>query len=198
MAKNIVLDEYIMKKNKIPVLTKDAEWKALFEPYMTKSMKRVAKELEKKVAEEQDAMKQMKVHRKLKQNLMGRILQLSDEVNNSKNEEALIKLEDAKEKLLQVNDRLDEFQFKIETLPKEIEMLNMELLKESIEIAYKDIEDGNEKLKTLTEEIIKLRDQLKSSWDEKLNLESRVEVLYAYLHNTLGYEQTNKLDKEFL
>ncbi|MCT4619264.1 MAG: hypothetical protein N4A62_07725 [Marinisporobacter sp.] len=198
MAKDIILDQYIMKKNKIPVLIKDADWKNLFEVYMTKPMKKTAKELDEKVAEEKDAKKQIKAHRKLKQNLMERILKLSDEVNNNKNKEALIKLEDAKEKLLEVNDRIDEFQFKLETLPKEIELLNMELLKASIEIAYKDIEEGNKKLKTLTVEIIKLRDELKSSWDEKLNLESRVETLYSYLHNTLGHEETNKLDKKFL
>ncbi|QXM05308.1 hypothetical protein [Crassaminicella indica] len=198
MAKNVVLDEYIMKKNKIPVLIKDTEWKSLFEECMTKSMKKTAKALEEKVAEEKEAIKQYNIHRKLKQNLMERILKLSDEVNNNQKESLLIQLEDAKEKLLEVNDRIDELQFKLEILPKEIEGLNMELLKESVEIAYKDIEDGNKKLKELTEEIIKLRDQLKNSWDEKLNLESRVETLYAYLHNTLGYEQTNKLDKQFL
>ncbi|MCT4604745.1 MAG: hypothetical protein N4A64_01365 [Marinisporobacter sp.] len=198
MAKDVILEQHIMKKNKIPVLTKDTDWKNLFEVHMTKAMKKIAKELDQKVAEEKDTKKQIKAHKKLKQNLMERVLKLSDEVNNNKNKEALIRLEDAKEKILEVNDRIDEFQFKIEMLPKEIELLNMELLKESIEIAYKDIEEGNKKLKTLTAEIIKLRDELKSSWDEKLNLESRVETLYSYLHNTLGHEQTNKLDKKFL
>ncbi|WP_168198220.1 coiled-coil domain-containing protein [Crassaminicella thermophila] len=198
MAKDIVLDEYIIKKNKIPILIKDKNWKALFEEHLTRAMKKIVKDLELKLAEEKEAMRQMKVYKKLKKNLMEKILYLSDEVNNNQKKEALNKLEETKEKLLEVNDKIDEFLFQIEILPKEIERLNLELLTETVKIAYKDIEEGNEKIDELTEEILKLRQQLKNDWDEKINLEKRVEDLYSYLHNTLGYEQTNKFDRKFL
>lgn len=198
MAKDIVLDENIIKKNKIQVLIQNKEWKSLFEQYMTKSMKKIAKDLELKVMEEKQAMKDIRIYKKQKKSLMEKILQLSNEVNNNQNQNALIKLEQAKNQILEANDKIDEFQFKLETLPKEIENLNKELLTETIKIAYKDIEEGNKRIEQLTEEILKLRQQLKIDWDEKLNSESRVETLYAYLHNTLGYEETNKLDKKFL
>jgi len=52
--------------------------------------------------------------------------------------------------------------------------------------------------KTLTEDITRLRQQLHEKWEEKFNCERRTETLYSYLHNTLGHEETNKLDKHFL
>lgn len=198
MAKDIVLTENLMKRKKIPILIEDDEWKDIFGKDMTRDMKKIVGELEATIKEDREATQQVKICRKAKKNMMAKILQLSDEVNNNNNKEALEKLEMARDKVLQINDQLDEAQFKLETLPKKIEELNMELLKETIPIAYDDIIEGNNRIKELTTEIIKLRDQLKSDWDEKLNLENRVGVLYEYLHHTLGYEETNKLDRQFL
>ncbi|WP_053955311.1 hypothetical protein [Inediibacterium massiliense] len=198
MAKNIELDENIIKKNKIPILIEDSQWRSLFKSDMTRSMEKTSKVLKEKVIEYREATKQIKIYKKLKKDLMQRVLQFSDEVNNNKNENALDSLEQTKEKILQANDKIDEFQFMLETLPKEIEILNKALLTETISIAYEKIDKGSSKIEDLTDEIIKLRDQLKSSWDEKIELEKTVDDLYHYLHNTLGYEETNKLDKKFL
>ncbi|TCO73160.1 hypothetical protein [Marinisporobacter balticus] len=198
MKKTIDLDENIMKRNKISVLIEDKEWLNNFGKYMTKAMEKIAKDLVLKVKEETEATKEIRGYKKQKKTLMEKILQLSDEVNNNENQEALTKLEEVKNQILRANDQIDAFQFKLETLPKEIENLNKELLTETIKIVYKDIKEGNGRIEQLTEEISKLREQLKNNWDEKIDLEDRVEILYAYLHNTLGYEETNKLDEKFL
>ncbi|WP_129598198.1 hypothetical protein [Anaerophilus nitritogenes] len=198
MEKNIELDQNIIKKNKIPILIEDGEWTSLFESTMTRSMEKTSKVLKEKVIEYREATKQIKIYKKLKKDLMERVLQISNEVNNNQNDSVLDSLEQTKDKILQANDKIDEFQFMIETLPKEIEILNKALLTETISIAYEKIEKGSSKIKDLTDEIIKLRDQLKRSWDEKIELEKTVDDLYHYLHDTLGHEETNKLDRKFL
>ncbi len=198
MTEHIHVSKNIIKKNKISVLIKDKTWKTLFESSMTKNMKKTAKELEKLLSEEKSTMFQLKINQRRKKKLMEKILYLSDEINHNNNESALIELEKAKEEILKINEQMDEFQFKLEMLPRDIEKYNLDLLKETIQIAYNDIKEGNERADFLTEEILRLRQQLSDAWEEKLDLEQRVEALYSYLHDTLGYEETNKLDKQFL
>jgi len=193
------LNENIIRKNKISVLIKDKAWKELFEPHMTRSMNKIVKEIEKLLTEERNTKIELKKYQKQKKKLMESILYLSDELNRHHNESALEKLEKAKEEILKINPKIDELQWKLEQiLPKEIEKYNLDLLKETVEIAYRDIQEGNKKVSSLTEKITNLRQQLSDAWEEKIATEQRVEALYSYLHHTLGYEETNKLDEQFL
>lgn len=198
MKKEIVLEENLIRKKKIPVLIMDKEWKALFNEYMTKTMKKTVEELEEKISEEKQAIVQMKILKKNKKALMEKVLKLSDDINTSQRSDSLIKLEQTKQEILETNEKIDELEYALEILPKEIEQLNLSLLKETIQVAYTDIVEGNERLKSLTKEILDLRDKLTNSWEEKLSLEERTATLYSYLHNTLGHEETDKLDKRFL
>jgi len=193
------LSENIIRKNKIPVLIRDKTWRELFEPHKTRNMNKIAKEIEKLLAEERNTKIEFKKCQTTKKKLMESILYLSNELNHHHNESALEKLEKAKEEILKINEKIDGLQWKLEEiLPNEIEKYNLDLLKETVEIAYKDIQEGSKKVSSLTEKITSLRQQLSDAWEEKIATEQRVEALYSYLHHTLGYEETNKLDKQFL
>ncbi|MBB6218795.1 putative nucleic acid-binding Zn-ribbon protein [Anaerosolibacter carboniphilus] len=198
MAKEMDLEEKIVRRNKIPILPFDQEWKENFGIHQTKTMEEISKEIMEKVNEEKQGEHQIQRFRKKKKQLMNKILELSNEANTSNNDQALVQLESAKDEILRINDQLDELQYQQEILPKEIEKLNFDLLKETIALAYEDIKEGSERSKTVMEEILELRKQLTEKWDEKISLENRVNSLYSYLHNTLGHEETDKLDRMFL
>ncbi|MFZ5969462.1 MAG: hypothetical protein ACOYVK_20065 [Bacillota bacterium] len=198
MVKEIDLDGNILKKNKIPLLIKDKEWRNIFEPYSTKKMKKIIEEMEDKIRLEKETYAQLKAYTKQKKELMEKILHLSNEANSNNNEEALDKLDRIKLDILKMNDIMDELQFSLEMIPRDLNHLNLELLKETIYLSYEDIKDGGTEIKVLHEDIIKLREQLTEKWEKKLKLEERVSLLYSYLHNTLGHEETDKLDQKFL
>ncbi|MDF2548717.1 MAG: hypothetical protein K0R93_3615 [Anaerosolibacter sp.] len=198
MAKEMNLEEKIIRRNKIPILPFDQEWKENFEMHQTKNMEKISKEIVEKVNEEKQGEQHIKGYRKKKKLLMDKILELSNEANTTNNGQALIQLETAKDEILRINDSLDELQYQQEILPKEIEKLNFQLLKETIALAYEDIKAGSERSNKVMAEIIELRKQLTEKWDEKIQLENRVNGLYSYLHNTLGHEETDKLDRAFL
>ena len=197
MAKDITLDENVIKKNKIDVLIYDNTWKEIFEDQATKAMKKNYKDLEKLCKEEQNAKRQIIICKNNKKKVMAEILKLSNEVNNNKNESALNKLELARDQVLINNDQIDEYQFQIETLPKQIEKLNLELLEKSVNIAYEQVEKESKMITKLNDEIEKIRQKLYKAHEEKIVLEENEKKIYAYLHKTLGYEQTNKIDQEF-
>ena len=198
MTKDFFVEEDLIRRKKIPVLIIDHEWKALFEKNMTKPMKKIAQELNEKLSDEKKATVQLKVYKKLKRQLREKILLLSDEVNTKEKENSIMKLEETKKQILEINKQMDELEYQLEILPREIEKLNYLLLVETIEMAYSDIKEGNAIIPGLADEIIHLRQQLREKWEKKLALEKKSESLYSYLHNTLGHEETNKMDKHFL
>ncbi len=185
MAKRIVLEDRIIRKNKIPVLIHSKEWKTLFSENMSKTMKKKVQELEEKVEEEKQAFIQIKSLKKQKKQLMDKIIQLSDDVNSNKKGSNINSLELTKQQILNSNEKIDELQYKLETLPKEIEQLNLELLKETIHLAYSDIKEGTDKNTVLTDEIAELREKLHTKWEEKIyweKKEQRLCILIYTLH----------------
>lgn len=198
MAKDIKLDENIIKKNKISVLTRDKEWIRLFQQGSTKNMNKLAEKLEDLLSFQKECVKELKSSKKHKKLLMDKILKLSDAANTKNDKDALEKLEEAKNNILEINDKIDDIQFKLETLPKEIENTNFELLKETVIIAYKDIKEDRTRVKYLDDEIQRLRKILGEMWEEKFTKQKRIDNLYLYLHDTLGHKETDKMDKKFL
>ncbi|WP_432402390.1 hypothetical protein [Wukongibacter sp. M2B1] len=197
MAREIDLDEKIIKRKKIPILIKDNTWQSLYNEKQTKNMRGLAKKLEELIHDEKEYMKQLKEAQKKKKVLMNKVLKLSDDANSNDNSVALIQLENTRNKILEVNDRIDELQFKLETLPKEIYDTNFELLKETVYESYEDIIEEKERVSYLDIEIQKLRKVLGKMWEEKFTKEKRINDLYLYLHGTLGHEEIDKLDREF-
>ncbi len=198
MEKQIEIDKMIIKRKKIPVLIKDNAWESLFKENQTKEMKELGDRLKELMHEENEAEKQLKEKLRRKKILMNKVLKLSDEANSNNDKVALEKLENTKERILEVNDKIDELQFRLEIIPKEIHDTNFELLKETIAVTYKDITSGRERVGNLDFEIQKLRKLLGKMWEEKFTREKRINDLYLYLHGTLGHEETDKLDKQFL
>ncbi len=198
MERQIEIDKMIIKRKKIPVLIKDNAWESLFKENQTEEMKELSNKLEELIIEEREVEKELKETHRRKKILMNKVLKLSDEANSNNDKVALAKLEDTKDRILEVNDKIDELQFRLEMLPKEIHDTNFELLKETVAISYEDITEGRERVGHLDVEIQKLRKVLGKMWEEKFTREKRINDLYLYLHGTLGHEETDKLDKEFL
>lgn len=198
MERQIDIDKMIIKRKKIPVLIKDNAWESLFKENITKDMKKMANNLEELIKEEKEAEKQLRETHKRKKILMNKVLKLSDEANSNNDKVALAKLENTKDRILEVNDKIDELQFRLEMIPKEIHDMNFELLKETVAISYEDISEGRDRVSYLDVEIQKIRKVLGKMWEEKFTKEKRINDLYLYLHGTLGHEETDKLDREFL
>lgn len=197
MWKNIILDDDIIKRNKIGIVIFDKNWKKLFLDNMSRSMKKKVQTLDELCKNKLNAEDSLKMCKKQKKQILKMILELSDNINN-KNNGSLLKLENLKEKIVYINDKIDEYEFQLEILPKEIRKLNREILEESTHIAYKSIEEESKRIEEITKEMNKLRQILGGLRDEKISLEESVNDVYEYIHNTLGHSIVNKYDKQYL
>lgn len=195
---DIQIDENIIKKNHIPILVRDKQWKDIISTKANKNIQSFSKNIENLLNEERELTKLLKDSKQHKTKLMNKILHLSDLLNRKGQEDVVAELEKCKEEINKTNHIIDETIEKLEIYPKEIERVNLALLKETINIVYKDISNDNEKLHAIDEEINVLREKLGNLRDEKDELEKNIEMLYSFLHTVIGHEEMEKLDIRFL
>ncbi|MCC5912203.1 MAG: hypothetical protein JJT76_17440 [Clostridiaceae bacterium] len=195
---DIKVDEKIIKKNRVPLLIKDKQWKTIIGSTKNKMVDSLSKELNELVDEEKQLQKKLGTFKSDKEKLINRVLHLSDLINSQGQENAMAELENCKNQITIVNDNIDDTLEALEIYPSKIEEINLRLLKETIKIAYRDITTDNDELLLVDKKIQKLRGQLGQLRDEKSQLESRIGMLYSFLHMMLGPEEMEKLDIRFL
>lgn len=196
---DIEVDEKIIKKNRVPILIKDRDWKSIVgDSNSNKTIQSLSKQLEDLVQGERELLKQLNYNRQHKTKLMNKIIHLSDLLNRQGKEDVLPELERCKEEITKINQIIDEIMEKSHDYPQEIERVNLALLKETIIVIYKDITNSNHKLQEVNEEIQQLREKLGNLRDEKDELEKKNEMLYSFLHTVVGHKEMEKLDMRFL
>ena len=80
-------------------------------------------------------------------------------------------------------------------LPYQIKEANEALMAASVQICYKRLEQNNQELDEVTDEVNKLRAQIKEKLLIKQDLEERNSMIYTYMHDIFGAEITDMLDR---
>lgn len=193
---DINLDSF--NKSLIPLLIEDEIWKDLFSNIKDKEIISLKEQLKSLVESSRNVRKELPSKKEEKRKLITKILTLSDKVNNDELVEGVDLLEDYKNELEELNDEIDELTFKSETIPSEVRKINLDLLIETIKYAYIDIIDSEENLKNIETELVELRKRLKEIIKEKYDYEEKRNEIYKFLHNTLGANEVDRLDRKIL
>ncbi len=197
-SKDINISYDVMIKNKIPVLINDESWKTLFDSINDKSIINLKNKLVELINEEIESAKMLRKLKIDKKKTMIKILNLSEEVNDNNNNNALELLDKCQEDIRRMNEDIDEITFRTEVLPKEIREANFNLLKETIRYAYKDLKDSEANLIVINDEIDSIRKRFRILLDEKHNNEEKINDTYSFLHGILGSDEMEKLDRDLL
>ncbi|MBE6083219.1 MULTISPECIES: hypothetical protein [Tissierellales] len=198
ILKQINIDDDIMVKNKIPILIEDKNWIKLFEDVDCIDIQKLKKKLEESLESERNLFKEIDDLQYRKSQIMKKILEVSNAVNNKEEFEEVDKLDDYKEEILSINERADELSLDSEAISKEIEEINFQLLKSTIEYGYNILKQEKERFNFLVEEIDRMREETKTLINEKYDHEERINGIYIFLHNMLGNDEIEKLDKRIL
>lgn len=193
---NIDLDS--LNKSLIPLLIEDEIWKSLFSNIKDKEIINLKEQLKSLVDSSRNVRKELPGKKEEKRKLISKILTLSEKVNNNELVEGVDLLENYKNELEKLNDEIDELNFKSETIPSEVRRINLELLIETIKYAYIDIIDSEESLKDVETELDELRKRLREIIKEKYDYEEKRNEIYKFLHNTLGANEVDRLDRKIL
>jgi len=198
LRRNIEINEKIIKKNKIPILCKEATWLKLFGNANNKNIQKAKEELMELLTEEKKLDKRIKELQREKLQAMKMILGISDSVNNENKAENVRLLDEYKSKIENINEELDELTFQFEMIPRKIQEANLKLLNATIEYGYKELNTREKILKESIEEIEALKSRLKELIKVKYDYEEWINETYRFFHGLLGSDTIEKIDEERL
>jgi len=190
-------DEYI-KKNKIPILIYTPEWIQLFSNFKSRSMEKTVNKLEELLSKEKRLEQEYKDLERRKKVLINKILHLSNELNESKNDAFIEHLDEAQNEMLQINNRLPKIMEELETLPTAINQQNAILLRETVKRTYELINENQLEVEKTQQEINRMRETLMALIEKKVDMEEKVKRLYSYLHSIVGATEMEELDENLL
>lgn len=196
--RDIIFEDNIVKKNKIPILIYNPEWMQLFINFNSRSLKKSVTKLEELLSKEKDCEAEQKELERRKKTLMNKILYISNEINEDNNLDAIPKMEETQRELLQINEKLPMLLEELETLPTLINQQNIVVLKETIKRAYDLIKENKDETIKSQEEINQIRLRLGELITRKVEAEERVNKLYSFIHGMVGVGEMEKLDEQYL
>lgn len=186
----------IVKNKKLPILTLDSRWHELFpDEKKTYRIRDLEQKLIKLLKTQGKLVNEIKDMKNLKKSLMSEIVANMDIENDSKSKSKEKKLDRNKNYINELNKKMDNASNRLADLPYEIKRVNEELLVESIKNCYDRIHDNQEDLSKISDWIIKTREELKRKIVLKNDMETTNKQMYSYLHDILGPEIIEAIDK---
>jgi len=193
------IDIINLKKTKTPILVLDKNWHYMFPPgRKSQRMLNLEKQLNELLKEQGKLTNQQKDYKQLKKGHMNTIVTLMEEAYNNENTKAKEDMAEAQRCIEEINQKVEDMQQRLYDIPQQIKRVNNQLLTESVQMCYDEIKSNKRRLNQLDLEISDLRHRLKDRIEEKTLKEEMIERTYTFLHNLVGPDIVNKLDKDNL
>ena len=136
-----------------------------------------------------------KEYNKVKQNFLKQILALSGEVQGEDGDKKIEELNKLHQSTLEVNNRLENIETRLEEVDEQVQVTNKELIGEMVAVGYEYIDIHRQKEIKLESEIEALRAEMLKKTNEKKQSEKFLKDIYNYLHNIVGQQQIEIIDK---
>lgn len=188
----------VVNMNKVPILTLDNRWHMLFpEERKTDNIRRLEAQVNALLKKQGKLVQDAKHLKKLKRNFMLKIVNNMEESGSEKSEIRRIrKLESSQKYIKEINEKLKTSDDELEAIPGEIRQANGELLKASFEICYAELNQNKKIIEEMDQWIKVTRDALKDKIIAKQELVEHNTNIYSYMHDILGAEMMEALDKD--
>ena len=167
-----------LQGKKIPLLTLDAKWHALFPDFRkTREIKRLEKELNRLIEKQGQTANDLLDYKKAKKVLMQNVIDNMTDGHEFDSPIRVRKQEKNKQLIEEINDKIakakeDKFQFPAE------------------------LSENTERIEQAEAEITALREQLKNTILHKQDMEMRNTEVYKYMHNLLGPDVVEIFDRD--
>ncbi len=188
---------HIVRGKNLPILTLDNRWHELF-PANNKSS--LIHELEHKVnnllKRQGKLVNNIKDMKELKNNLLKEIVVNMDTGREPARQAKDRKLDRNRHYVNEINNKTEIAMEELGEIPYQIKQVNEELMAESIRIFLEQLEENREELEEVTERINNIREELKEKILIKQDLEAKNSLIYTYMHDILGAEIMEMVDKE--
>lgn len=183
-----------LKLKKIPILVLDQKWHRLFAIHgKTDMIKEVEAQLNTLLARQGKLNNELKELKKLKNQLMGSIVQNMDESQATHDK----KMEETKRLIDEANEKMEAYEDELLELPKLIKETNNELMLLSMDYFYDKLKINSAESAEIEEWINNIRVELKKNIIRKQNRDINNREIYAYLHDIFGPEVLDLFDIKY-
>lgn len=182
---------------KIPMLTLDNKWYKLLDEVGKSSVKDLEEQLNKLLQRQGKLNTESKDIRKLKKKLMGEIVQLVDEMDQTGNGKLEKKIDDTKRLIEECNEKLDAYQDELKELPKQIDEVNYQLMVITMEYCYATMQNNLRDINETSDWVTQIRVELKKRLIRKQEMEKQNQDIYSYMHDIFGADIVNLFDLQY-
>lgn len=193
LKKNYITE--VLHHKKLPIVLLDPLWHAIRKQIQNQSIKQNENTLQELLKEQGRLNNDYKEYNKVKQNFLKEILNISGQIQDDGDARKIAELNKLHQSTLSANQKIETIEVRIQEVEKEIEEVNEELVKEMLAIGYEYIDRAKTKQVELENEINSLREQMLKKTAEKKQSESFSKDIYNYMHNIVGRQEVETLDK---
>jgi uncharacterized protein (DUF885 family) len=133
----------------------------------------------------------------LKKRMLSDIMDNMSDAIDYNDKDASKLLEKNKQYISEINEKLEKYDNKLDEIPSKIQQVNEELFKECAEICYTTMEDNKKEIENLEVWIEETKNLLKEKIIKKQEMQEVNSKIYSYMHDLVGLEIVNYLDKDF-
>lgn len=187
-----------LQRHKMPIVTLDNSWHQLAEKIKTPQIEELEKKLTELLKQQGKLNTDYIQYTKMKKNMLDTILELTHDAFELRSPNAIKKIEDTQKMILQINTEIEDMEKELDTLPKQIQEINGKLLEQTVNICYEYMNSYREQSQQLDEEIQVIRERLMEKTEIKKKYDESAGQLYKYLHQTVGPDFIEKLDRVYL
>ncbi len=183
------------KGKKIPILTLDERWYALYpENEKPARIKEIEDRLNLLMQRQGKLIHDIKDMKNLKTILMKEIITNMDVNETEIGMLKAKKLGKNKKIILEISEKMKNIEDELIEIPYQIKAVNEQLIIESSKECYQRLSVYNQKIEEITQSVAKLRLELKDKILLKQDMEIKTTTIYSYMHDMLGPELMQNLD----
>lgn len=194
--KKITFEDALQGKN-IPVLTLDHKWYRLLDEFGKKDVQNLSDQLNNLLKRQGKINTETKEIRKLKKKLMGEIVPMVNEMEETGDRKLEKKIDQTRRLIEDCNEKMEAYQDEMKELPIEIDKVNRQLMVMTMENCYKTMQWNNKEIKEIDDWVTEIRIELKKRLVEKQEMEQKNQQIYSYMHDVFGAEVLNLFDMTF-
>lgn len=197
--RKLQLDKNILRKNSISLLFLDERWRKLYDGLdKPQDIINYESEIEELLKEQARLKEELERIDEQKRTSMDKIVELSPEVFDNGSEKARKDMDECRRKIKELNLRATEIEGRINEIPELINENNLKMLENTVDFAYKEMNRCVMRMEELEGLVDEARIKLRGYVEEMQLISENYSVLYSSIHDLIGSEETDRLDKDFL
>lgn len=189
--------EEALKGKRLPILTLDNKWYRILTPGARKQVKSLEQQLNDLLKRQGKLNTETQNIKMLKKRLMGEIVPLVDEAEQSGNPALTKKIEQNKRLVEECNEKLESYQDELLDLPHRIDEINVRLMLITMNCCYEIMQDNTEEIQKISAWVAETRVELKKKLIKKQEMEQRNHAIYSYMHDLFGADVIDMFDMKY-